>query len=250
MRHVLILGGTGEGIALARKLHEDMAGKIKVTSALAGVTAAPAPILGDVRVGGFGGAQGLANYIRDAGIDILVDVTHPFAAQMAAHAAAAAEATATSRLKVIRPMWRRDPRDHWIEVPDLAAAAAMLPKIEAKRAFLTVGGRSLRPFAGLSDIWFLARTTESLASPLPLANAEFLTGRGPFQEAAEIALMRQYAIDVLATKASGGTATEAKIKAARALDIPVVIVRRPTPPKGEIVDDIDLAITWIEAQAT
>ena len=245
MRRVLILGGTGEAIAIARMLHSEMADQVDVISALAGVTQSPAPIPGTVRIGGFGGVDGLAEYIRAERIDVLIDATHPFAAQMAGQVHAAAERTSTPRLKIIRPMWRRDPRDRWIEVPDLAAAAATIPRVKARRVFLTVGGRSLQPFEDMPDVWFLARMTDAPPSPPPLANADYVIARGPFQTDAEIALMRTHAIDLLIAKASGGAATEAKIHAARALDIPTVIIRRPPSPPGDAVADAEGALAWL-----
>ena len=245
MRRVLILGGTGEAVAIARMLYDEMADRVEAISALAGVTQSRAPIPGTVRVGGFGGVDGLVEYIQAERIDVLIDATHPFAAQMAAQVYAAAERTATPRLKIIRPMWRRDPRDRWIESPDLAAAAATIPRVEARRVFLTVGGRSLQAFEDMPDVWFLARMTDAPPSPPPLANAEYVVARGPFQADAEIALMRSHAIDLLVAKASGGAATEAKIHAARALDIPTVIIRRPPAPRGDAVADADAALAWL-----
>lgn len=248
MRRVLILGGTGEAVVLARMLHDQMADQVKAISALAGVTQSRAPIPGAVRIGGFGGASGLADYIQAEGIDVVIDATHPFAAQMAAQAHIAADRAGVLRLKIVRPTWRRDPRDRWIEVPDLAAAAATIPRIQARRVFLTVGGRSLQAFQDMPDVWFLARTTDAPLSPSPLANADHIVARGPFQRAAEIALMREHRIDLLVAKASGGAATEAKIEAARAVDIPTVIIRRPEPPPGATVEDAVGALAWLRAE--
>ena len=246
MRRVLILGGTGEAVAIARMLHDEMADRVEAISALAGVTQSRAPIPGTVRIGGFGGVDGLAAYIQAERIDVLIDATHPFAAQMAAQVHAAAERTGTPRLKIIRPMWRRDPRDRWIEIPDLAAAAATIPRIQARRVFLTVGGRSLQAFQNMADVWFLARMTDAPPSPPPLANADYVVARGPFNTDAEIALMRTHTIDLLIAKASGGAATEAKIEAARALDILTVIIRRPPAPQGDVVADAEGALVWLK----
>lgn len=248
MRRVLILGGTGEAIAIARMLHSEMADQIEVISALAGVTLSPAPIPGTVRIGGFGGVDGLVEYVQAERIDVLIDATHPFAAQMAGQVHAAAERSSTPRLKIIRSMWRRDPRDCWIEVPDLTAAAATIPRLEARRVFLTVGGRSLQAFKDMPDVWFLARMTDAPPSPPPLANADYVIARGPFQTDAEIALMQAHAIDLLVAKASGGAATEAKILAARALGILTVIIRRPPAPRGDAVADAEGALAWLKEQ--
>jgi len=245
MRRVLILGGTGEAIAIARLLCDQMANRVEAISALAGVTQARAPIPGVVRIGGFGGVDGLVAFLESEQIDALIDATHPFAAQMAGQAYAAAERTGVPRLKVIRPMWHRDPRNRWIEVPDLVAAAATVARVAARRVFLTVGGRSLQAFEDMPDVWFLARMTDAPLSSLQLANAEYVVARGPFQTDAEVALMRTHSIDLLIVKASGGKATEAKIHAARKLDIPVVIIRRPPAPPGDAVADADGALQWL-----
>ena len=245
MRRVLILGGTGEAIAIARLLCDQMANRVEAISALAGVTQARAPIPGVVRIGGFGGVDGLVAFLESEQIDALIDATHPFAAQMAGQAYAAAERTGVPRLKVIRPMWHRDPRNRWIEVPDLVAAAATVARVAARRVFLTVGGRSLQAFEDMPDVWFLARMTDAPLSSLQLANAEYVVARGPFQTDAEVALMRTHSIDLLIVKASGGKATEAKIHAARKLDIPVVIIRRPPAPPGDAVEDADGALQWL-----
>lgn len=243
-RHVLILGGTGEALALARVLAEAMP-DLAVTTSLAGVTAGPVVPPGRVRTGGFGGAEGLAAWLRDEAVDALVDATHPFAATMAGHAAAAAAATGVSRLKLVRPMWTRRDGDRWVMVGDAAEAAAALARLQARRVFLTLGARDLGAFAGLRDIAFTVRMIEPPAEPLPLAQAELILARGPYDAAGEEALLRARAIDAVVSKASGGAATLGKIDAARALALPVVMIARPPLPPGGSVDDVDAALAWI-----
>jgi len=246
-RRLLILGGTGEAVALAG----DLAARrpdLHVVTSLAGATRAPVRPAGAVRIGGFGGSEGLATYLRSEAIDALVDATHPFAATMAQHAALAAARTGTPRLKLLRPMWPRLPDDRWIEVDDATGAAAALVGLGVRRVLLTLGGRDLGAFAGLDGIAFVVRLIEPPAEPLPLGRAELLLARGPFDEAAERALMADRAIEALVTKAAGGEATAAKLAAARALALPVVMIRRPPPPAGETAPDVATARRWVDAR--
>lgn len=221
-------------------------GDFEVISSLAGRTRSPTLPPGEVRSGGFGGAEGLARFLVDHGIDRLIDATHPFAAQIGAHAEQACREVEVPRLRLLRPPWQPEPGDRWIEVADLVDAARRLPE-RGRRVFLTVGQRDLEAFAGL-DLWFLVRTIEP-AGPLPLRRAHWLAGRGPFAVEGEIALLRAHGIDVLVTKASGGAATYAKLVAARRLGLPVLMVRRPPPPAGPVVDSIEAARAWLERPA-
>jgi precorrin-6A/cobalt-precorrin-6A reductase len=147
------------------------------------------------------------------------------------------------RLRLLRPPWPKQEGDRWHEVDDLAAAAALLPQIGA-RAFLTVGQKELAAFAGLERVWFLVRTIEPPAD-LPLKRALCLQARGPFVLPDELTLLRAHKIDVLVTKASGGEATYAKLAAARALGLPVIMVRRPPPPAGPVVSSVAAALAWL-----
>ena len=238
---VLILAGTGEAAALA----EACAGErgLETISSLAGRTAAPRAVPGELRVGGFGGAAGLAEFLRARAVDRLVDASHPFAAQISRHAAAACRAAGVPRLRLLRPPWRPVAGDRWLEVASLAAAARLLPEIGA-RVFLTVGQKELDAFTGIPQVWFLIRTIEPPAR-VPLAQALCLQARGPFALPDELALLRAHRIDVLVTKASGGAATYAKLAAARMLGLPVIMVRRPPPPKGPVVSSVAAALAWL-----
>jgi precorrin-6A/cobalt-precorrin-6A reductase len=143
-------------------------------------------------------------------------------------------------------MWRRAPGDAWVEVADAAEAAAALARLKARSVFLTLGVRDLDAFAALEGMDFVVRLIEPPATPLPLA-AKIVAGRGPFDAAAEHKLMLDHRTDALVTKASGGAATEGKIRAARALGLPVVMIRRPEPPGGDTVENVDLALVWLES---
>jgi precorrin-6A/cobalt-precorrin-6A reductase len=240
--HVLILGGTAEARLLAAEL-TDVPG-VRVTTSLAGRVARPAATAGDVRTGGFGGAEGLAAWLVGRRVDAVVDATHPFAARITAHAARAAAATGVPLLVLRRPGWQPVEGDHWHHAPSLAAAADALPGL-GRRAFLTTGRLGLAAFAHLSELHFVVRSVEPPEPPLP-PHTDVLLARGPFTPAGESALLRGHRIDVLVTKDSGGAATAAKLTAARELGLPVVVVRRPPLPAGvAAVPDAPAVLSWL-----
>ena len=218
---------------------------LTVISALAGRTRAPLLPAGQVRIGGFGGSDGLATYLTEERIGLLIDATHPYATQISAQAREAAAQAGTERLVLVRPPWRLVPGDRWIDAATVEEAVAAIPA-GAERVFLTVGVRSLAPFAGRSKLWFLVRLVDEPEEPIPLANHRLICARGPFAEAEERALLEAHRIDCLVTRASGGEATVAKLAAARALGLPVVMVRRPPPPPGERAASVADALAWIE----
>ncbi|HYH19044.1 MAG TPA: cobalt-precorrin-6A reductase [Azospirillum sp.] len=240
MRRILILGGTAEAADLARAL----VGRpdLDVVTALAGRTRAPAALPGRVRVGGFGGAQGLADYLAAEGIAALIDATHPFAATISANAVEACRRRPTPRLALVRPPWAPRPGDRWTGVPDLPAAAAALPA--HARALLAIGRQDLGPFAGRADVWFLIRSVDLPDGPLP-PNHVLLTARGPFRVADEQDLLTTHRIGVVVAKNSGGN--DAKLDAARRLGLPVILVERPAPPPGERAATVADALAWLDA---
>ena len=241
---LLILGGTGEAVKLAEATTAAFGDDMRVISSLAGRTAIPGKISGESRVGGFGGTQGLASYLRDIAADYLIDASHPFAAEITKHACLAAAATATPRLALLRPPWRAEEGDRWHEAADMAAAAEMIPAL-GQRVFLSLGTRAIKHFAALRDTWFLVRLIDAPEEALLLARAELILGRGPFDAASERQLLEQHRIDLLVTRASGGDATKGKIDAARALGLPVIMLRRPAPPPGNTAETIDAALDWL-----
>jgi precorrin-6A/cobalt-precorrin-6A reductase len=243
---ILILGGTAEASALAAQLIDRHGEGIDLVSSFAGRIEGLKPPPGRVRIGGFGGTDGLADYLVRERVDLQVDATHPFAAQMSRHARDAADRTNIARLVLWRPPWPRHPLDRWIEVDGIEAAARALGRL-GKRVWLTIGAGELAPFAALADRWFLIRLIEAkLPSPLP--NCTVIEARGPFPLESERALLRHHRIDVLVSKASGGGATYAKIEAAREADLPVVMIRRPLPEPGERVEDVAAAADWVSAR--
>lgn len=244
---ILILGGTRESAELAERLTHASPGRIGVVTSLAGRTASPRAVAGSVRIGGFGGADGLAEYIARESISAIVDATHPFAAEISANAQAAAARTGTPRLLLLRAPWQPVPGDAWIEVADLAAAAeAIAARPEAERAFLAVGSGGLAAFRPLSARFFLVRTAEPVTDSLPGTGGVLVVDRGPFTTEADIALLARHHIDVIVSKNAGGTASYAKIAAARARGIPVVMIRRLEKPAGETVATVDDALAWID----
>jgi precorrin-6A/cobalt-precorrin-6A reductase len=235
---VLVLGGTAEGRELARRLHP----RVEIISSLAGRVPDPALPVGPVRIGGFGGVDGLRRWLRDEGIDAVVDATHPFAATMTAHAAGVCRELAVPHLVLVRPPW--DPGDAIVVASD-ADAAETVAEQRYSRVFLTTGRSGVKAFAD-SDAWFLIRAvTEPDAASLPRRHRLVLS-RGPYRYDDEFALLREHHVDALVTKNSGGDMTRAKLDAAAALDIPVVMVARPQLPDGvTAVGTVREAADWV-----
>ncbi|SPM42288.1 Precorrin-6x reductase [Mycobacterium numidiamassiliense] len=235
---VLLLGGTGEARALAKALHRH----VDIVSSLAGRVPDPALPVGPVRIGGFGGVDGLKRWLRDEGIDAVVDATHPFAATMTAHAAEACDALRVPHLVLARPAW--DPGAAIVVKSDAKAAEAIAEQ-GYSRIFLTTGRTGVGAFTG-SDAWFLIRAvTEPDSASLPRSH-QLLLSRGPYYYDDEFALLQTHRIDALVTKNSGGNMTRAKLDAAVALDVPVVMVARPPAPHGvKTVGSVNQAADWV-----
>ncbi|WP_410622104.1 cobalt-precorrin-6A reductase [Amycolatopsis sp. cmx-8-4] len=235
---ILILGGTGE----ARKLASDLTDRgVRVVSSLAGRVARPRLPVGEVRVGGFGGADGLAAWLRENDVHAVVDATHPFAERIGANAAKAAELTKIPLLRLARPGWEAGESDVWHWADDLPDAARKLPGL-GKRVFLTSGRQGLPAFAHLDDLWFLIRCVDPPEPPLP-RHHELLLARGPYEVDSERELLAR--VDVLVTKDSGGDLTSAKLTAARELGVPVLLVRRPPRPVTETAETAPEAVEWV-----
>jgi len=235
---VLILGGTAEARALARAL---VAAGVPVVSSLAGRVRDPALPVGEVRIGGFGGASGLAAWVRAHQITAVVDATHPFASTMTAHAVDACAAVGVPLVVLRRPGWPPEPG--WVWADSVPHAAALLPSL-GKRAFLTTGRTSLAAFADL-DLEFLVRCVDPPSGALP-RRIRVLLSRGPFTVDGERALLREHAVDVLVTKDSGGSLTSAKLAAARVEGVQVLVVRRPPLPAGvDAVDTVAAALACV-----
>lgn len=235
---VLLLGGTAEARALAARLHPH----VDVISSLAGRVPDPALPVGDVRIGGFGGVAGLRDWLREQHIGAVVDATHPFAATISAHAAAACGDLRLPCLVLARPAW--DPGAAIVVTSDREAAEVVAAQ-GFLRVFLTTG-RSGAPVFADSDAWFLIRAVTAPDSDALPRRHELVLSRGPYHYDGEYALMCEHRIDALVTKNSGGDMTRAKLDAAAALDIPVVMVDRPPLPPGvPTVGTVDEAVDWI-----
>lgn len=228
---MLILGGSSEATALATALAARS--DVRACLSLAGRTAAPASQPVPVRVGGFGGVAGLVDHLHANDVEILVDATHPFAAQMSRHAAVAAREADCRFIRVSRPAWRPQPGDRWTSVATMGEAAVALGATP-RRVFLTVGRLQLDAFAVAPQHHYLVRTIDPLDADPGLPSLRVIRDRGPFTVEAEERLMRREGIDVLVTKNSGGAAAAAKLVAARRLGLPVVLVARPEPPGPEL----------------
>lgn len=239
---ILILGGTAEAHALAEALAADS--DLTVTTALAGRTAAPRLPPGRVVQGGFGGAAGLAAFLRSERVAAVIDATHPFAARMGANADQAARLTATPLLRLERPAWTPEPADRWDAVDDWDQAAQALAA-RASRVLLAIGRHELDPFVGLDHLWFLIRSVERPEPFPPFRQAEFTAARGPFTVDLEAMLLRHHAIDAIVCKNSGGTASMAKLIAARDLGIRVVMRNRPSRPAADTVATIGEVLDWV-----
>lgn len=240
---ILILGGTGEARDLAAIL---VAAGTDVLSSLAGRVRDPRLPDGPVRIGGFGGADGLAAFLPAEGITAVVDATHPFASGITANAVEAAARTGVPLLALRRPGWDLDPA--WQAVPDIEAAAAAVERWPGQAVFLTTGRRDLTAFAADDAHHFLVRTVDPPAGPVP-ARMTLILDRGPYLVDAETALMREHGIGLLVTKNSGGPMTAAKLTAARDLGTGVVMVLRPPLPAGATaVATVAEAASWARRQ--
>lgn len=234
---VLLLGGTAEARALAARLHP----QVDVISSLAGRVPDPALPVGAVRIGGFGGVDGLRKWLRDEHIDAVIDATHPFAATITAHAAQACDDLHLPYLLVSRPAW--DPGDAIVVASDVAAAE-VVARQQFSRVFLTTGRSGIAAFTD-SDAWFLIRAVTAPSLELLPRRHRLVLSRGPYHYDGEYALLREHRIDALVTKNSGGQMTRAKLEATAALAIPVVMVDRPPLPPGvATVDSVEAATVW------
>jgi precorrin-6A/cobalt-precorrin-6A reductase len=240
---LLILGGSGEAAGLARALAGDA--RYDVTLSLAGRTAEPALLPGTLRTGGFGGAQGLARILAEERFDLLIDATHPFAVQMKANAIEGARSVGVPLLAMRRPAWVPREGDRWIMVCSIEAAAAALGTTP-RRAFLTTGRMELVPFRHTPQHFYVVRSVEPPAPEELPPRVELITARGPFKVEDEKALLEVHGIDVIVTKNSGGMATSAKLEAARALSLPVIMVERPALPETPSVETVADALAWLE----
>lgn len=241
----LVLGGTTEAAALARLMAGAGTGGIV---SMAGRVKRPADQALPLRVGGFGGVAGLVRYLRDQAISHVIDATHPFAAQMSAHAVAACDETGLPLIALSRAPWQAQPGDRWRHVPDIAGAVAALDG-PAQRVMLAVGRMHLAAFAANPQHHYLLRLVDppdgAQDGTLPFPDCEVIVARGPFDHAGDVAVMERHRIDCVVAKNAGGTGASAKITAARALGLPVIMIDRPAiPPRREVHDPAEV-MRWL-----
>lgn len=243
MRHILILGGTVEARQLAGRLARRT--DFGVTLSLAGRTVQPAAQPVPVRIGGFGGVEGLADYLTVQHIDVLIDATHPYAAIISNHAADAATRTGTPILALRRPSWAPVAGDRWIEVDDITGAVHAVGDTP-RQVFLAIGRKDVAAFAAAPQHRYAIRSVDPVEPPLAVPYATYIMARGPFPEAEERALLKKHRTEFVVCKNSGGDATYGKIAAARSLGITVVIIRRPALPTVPSVGSVEDAVYWLD----
>ena len=237
----LILGGTGDANQLADALAR---GRIDAIYSSAGRTKIPLPHDLPTRIGGFGGAEGLADFIRSEKITHVIDATHPFAAEMSRHAVTACAATKTRLIALERAPWTHTLGEIWVEVPNIDAAVAVLPDKPA-RVFLAIGRQHIAPFAAKPQHSYTLRFVDAPDGALPLPDARVIVSRGPFTLDGELELMRSRGIEWIVSRNSGGTGARAKIDAARILSLPVIMISRPELPERPRAESIDEVLAWL-----
>lgn len=239
--NLLILGGTTE----ARRLADAAAGAgLRGIVSYAGRVARPYPTALPHRVGGFGGVAGLTAYLRDNAITHVIDATHPFAAQMSRNAAAACAGTGVPLAAFTRPPWQPVAGDDWHRVPDIASAVAALAG-PRRRVMLAVGRMHLAEFAPQSRHFYLLRLVDPPEAPLPFPDCKVEVSRGPFTEEKDRALMERHRIDIVVSKNAGGSGARAKLDAARALGVPVIMIDRPALPDRTELHDSAGVLDWV-----
>ena len=241
MVRALILGGTSEAHSLA----DAVAGAgFEAIYSYAGRTRAPPDQKLPIRVGGFGGAKGLAEYIHRKAITHVVDATHPFAAEISRNAVIACATTGKELIALEREPWAKASGDNWIEVADIASAVTALP-VERARVFLAIGRQHVAPFGAKPQHTYTLRFVDPPDGPLPLPDAEVIVSRGPFALAGELEMMHSRRIEWIVARNSGGTGARAKIDAARELGLPVVMLKRPELPDRKRTESVAEVMQWL-----
>jgi len=263
IKNILILGGSAEAFILAEKLEVHQ--NYHIISSLAGRTSVPRKPAGAYRTGGFGGIEGLADYIKQENISAIIDATHPFAQKITTNASLAANATHCPIIHICRPPWEKQKDDNWYEVETMEDAASNL-KTNQSPTFLTIGRLELSAFINRADIQFLCRAIEPPKKTDPIKqnnnaipnktiantetqwpeNFQFIYAKGPYNYENELSLIKHHGIKTIVTKNSGGDKARAKLDVARDLNIPVIMIKRPKIPAGLLVETTNEALTWLE----
>lgn len=240
--NLLILGGTSEATALAKHLAQL---GLRANMSLAGRVAQPKTQALPVRIGGFGGAQGLRAYLDAEVITHVIDATHPFAAQMSQNAVGACAQAGVPLVALTRAAWTAQPGDVWHHVPDIRGAVAALNR-PPSRVFLAVGRMHLDAFVPVAHHDYLLRLVDPPDTSLPLPRAQVIVDRGPFDMARDLAVLRDHRIELVVSKNAGGTGAIAKIQAARELQIPVLMIDRPVLPPRDEVHSVEAVLAWLQ----
>ncbi|MGG6892861.1 MULTISPECIES: cobalt-precorrin-6A reductase [Rhizobium] len=240
---ILILGGTTEARALAASLASRA--DLDVVLSLAGRTADPAPQPVPVRSGGFGGAEGLARYLQDEGIDLLVDATHPFAARISANAAQVAAQCDVAAFALRRPAWVPVEGDDWLSVHSVSQVVAALGTLPL-RVFLATGRQEAHLANAAPQHQYWVRSVDPVEPPLTVPYVSYITSRGPFRLPDELDLLQGHGIEVVVAKNSGGDATYGKIEAARDLGIKVIMIERAETTGLPVVETVDAALQRVD----
>ncbi|MEL6522623.1 MAG: cobalt-precorrin-6A reductase [Pseudomonadota bacterium] len=238
---VLVLGGTGEGRALAHLLADT---SHDVTVSLAGATRQPKPLPGRTRIGGFGGDAGFAQWLQDAETDAVIDATHPFASRVSDRSVRVARDLAIPYLQVLRPAWQPNDADIWHRIADETQAADLIP--QGATVFLATGRQTLMQFANLENRRIYCRQIDPPDTPFPFSDGAFMVGRPPFSVAEEINLFDRLKIDWLVVKNAGGAASRTKLDAAAQLGLPVAMIDRPPQPDCDRVTTPEEAMAWLK----
>jgi len=245
MMRALILGGTGDANQLASALAR---ANIDAIYSYAGRTQIPLGHALPTRIGGFGGASGLADFVREARITHVIDATHPFAAEMSRHAVDACKMARVPLIALERAPWTQAAGDRWTTVRDIDAAVSALPDIPA-RVFLAIGRQHIAPFAAKPQHAYTLRFVDAPGETPPLLDAEVIVSRGPFTREGDLDLMRTRHIELLVARNSGGTGARAKIDAARELGLPVIMIARPELPARPRAESVEEVLAWLGHEA-
>lgn len=241
---LLLLAGSGE----ARKIAAGLAqANIPAISSLAGVTRSPTTLALPTRFGGFGGRDGFIAYLAQAGITAILDATHPFACQISMRTAQIADELNIPYLQFLRPEWQPGAGDQWVMLDSEKEAAKHIPP--GARVFLATGRQTLGQYSNLVGRTLTCRQIDPPDTAFPFPNGQFLVGRPPFSVQDELSLFKKLSIDWLVVKNAGGEPSRTKLDAARALNIPVGMIRRPQQPPGAKAERIAPAVEWAQAQA-
>jgi precorrin-6A/cobalt-precorrin-6A reductase len=237
---VLLLAGTGEAKEIASGLAAVGADAV---ASLAGATRTPKQLALKTRIGGFGGADGFRIYLQETGITAVLDATHPFAAQITDRTAEICAMLGLPYLQFLRPGWVAQDGDNWTEIAHEQEATEYISA--GQTAFLGTGRQTLERFANLKDVRIICRQIDPPSGPFPFPGGQFLVGRPPFPVADEVALFQRLKVDWLVVKNAGGVRSESKLIAARQLQIPVLMIRRPPMPDADRVETVQDALAWV-----